>query len=80
MAPSCATTEAATALTTSALRLRAAGDGRLADEAQRAAASLMTSLGEGLTATLRAKYAIRNLSVFHQLRRAMRGRLGAETT
>lgn len=80
LASSGATTEAATALTTSALRLRAAGDGRLADEAQRAAASLMTSLGEGLTATLRAKYAIRNLSVFHQLRRTMRGRLGAETT
>jgi hypothetical protein len=80
LASSGATAEAATALTTSALRLRSAGDGKLADEAQRAAASLLTSLGEGLTATLRAKYAIRNLSVFHQLRRAMRGRLSTEVS
>lgn len=80
LASSGAPAEAATALTTSALRLRSAGDGKLADEAQRAAASLLTSLGEGLTATLRAKYAIRNLSVFHQLRRAMRGRLPTEVS
>ncbi|HEU5344982.1 MAG TPA: DnaJ domain-containing protein [Ktedonobacterales bacterium] len=73
-----ATAEAATALNTSALRLRSAGDGRLADEAQRAATSLVASLSEGMTATLRAKYAIRNLNVFHQLRHAMRTRLPSE--
>ncbi len=75
-----AAAEAATALTTSALRLRSAGDPQRAAEAQRAASSLLASLGDGLTATLRAKYAMRNLSVFHQLRRNLRTRLAAETT
>lgn len=70
-----ASTEAAIALTTSALRLRSAGDGQRADEAQQAASSLLASLDDGLTATLRAKYSIRNLSMFHQLRRNLRARL-----
>jgi hypothetical protein len=74
-----AVADAATALTTSALRLRSAGDPQRADEAQRAASSLLASLGEGLTETLRAKYAMRNFSVFHQLRHNMRARLSTET-
>ena len=72
-----AATEAAEALTTSALRLRSAGDQQRAGEAQQAAASLLASLGDGLTATLRAKYAIRNFSMFHQLRQTLRARLAA---
>lgn len=72
-----ATQQAATALTTSALRLRSAGDQQRADEAQQAAAALIASLDDGLTATLRAKYAIRNLSMFHRLRQTMRARLAA---
>ncbi|HEX8995343.1 MAG TPA: VWA domain-containing protein [Ktedonobacterales bacterium] len=67
--------EAAAALTTSALRLRSAGDERSAREAQQAASSLLVALDDGLTATLRAKYAMRNVGMFHRLRRAMRSRL-----
>lgn len=72
-----ATAQAAAALNTSALRLRSAGDARRANEAHQAASSLLASLGDGLTATLRAKYAMRNLSAFHQLRRTLRGRITA---
>lgn len=66
---------AATALTTSALRLRSAGAEQRAIEAQQAATSLQSTLSDGLTATLRAKYAMRNISMFHQLRRDLRARL-----
>ena len=66
--------EAAAALTTSALRLRAAGDAQRANEAQQAASSLLAALGDGPTAALRAKYAVRNYSKFHHLRRNLRAR------
>ncbi len=64
--------EAAAALTTSALRLRSAGDILRANEAQQAAAALDAAQGDGPTATLRAKYQVRNASMFHQLRRKLR--------
>ena len=67
--------KAAAALTTSALRLRSAGDIRRANEAQQAASSLLASLADGPTAALRAKYAVRNQSMFHHLRRALRTRI-----
>ncbi len=71
-----ATAKAATALNTAALRLREAGAERRADETQQAASSLLTAPGVGLTATLRVKYAVRNQSAFHHLRRRLRERLG----
>ncbi|MDE3231601.1 MAG: DnaJ domain-containing protein [Chloroflexota bacterium] len=64
--------EAAAALTTSALRLRAAGDPQRAEDAQQAASSLLAALGDGPTAALRAKYAVRNANQFHHLRRKLR--------
>lgn len=64
--------EAAAALTTSALRLRAAGDARRADDAQQAASSLLAAQDDGPTAALRAKYAVRNASQFHYLRHNLR--------
>lgn len=70
-----AAAEAAEALSTSALRLRSAGDIQRADEAQQAATSLLARLSDGPTAALRAKYAVRNLSMFHHLRRTLRARL-----
>jgi hypothetical protein len=74
MATSGAVADAATALNTAALRLRAAGDGQRAGEAQQAALSLLTSPEDGRTATLRVKYASRNGSAFHHLRRRLRER------
>lgn len=70
-----ATQKAAAALTTSALRLRSAGDMQRAHEAQQAASSLLASPADGPTAALRAKYAVRNQSMFHHLRRTLRTRL-----
>lgn len=64
--------EAAAALTTSALRLRSAGDILRANDAQQAAAALDASHSDGPTAALRAKYAVRNASSFHHLRRELR--------
>ena len=77
LATSGATAEAAAALSTSALRLTAAGDIGLARESREAASALLTAPGEGMTAMLRAKYTVKNLSAFHALRRAQRGRLAA---
>ncbi len=77
-----AAAEAITQLNTSALRLRAAGDKEMADEAKRAADSLhsalssgrLDSMGTGRTATLRVKYDTKNLSLFHRLRRKLAAR------
>ncbi|HUY79340.1 MAG TPA: DnaJ domain-containing protein [Ktedonobacterales bacterium] len=77
-----AAAEAITQLNTSALRLRAAGDKDMADEAKRAADSLSGALssgradamGPGRTATLRVKYDTKNLSLFHRLRRKLAAR------
>lgn len=66
--------EAAAALTTSALRLRSAGDILRANDAQQAAASLDAAQGDGPTAALRAKYSVRNASNFHHLRRELHAR------
>ncbi len=64
-------TEAAARLHTSALRLRAAGDEEHASQALHAAQQVSSALEEGKSTTLRVKYEVKNLSMFHRLRRKL---------
>jgi hypothetical protein len=64
---------AAERMNTAALRLRAAGSGSLAAQADAAARALQADTEQSVTQTLRVKYETKNRGIFHSLRRA-RGR------
>ena len=61
--------EAATRMTTAALRLQTAGYSELAEQANHAARALTGAPDAGIAETLRVKYGTKNLGVFHRLRR-----------
>jgi Ca-activated chloride channel homolog len=61
--------EAATRMSTAALRLQTAGYGELAERAKHAAQALTGAPDAGIAETLRVKYGTKNLGIFHRLRR-----------
>lgn len=65
--------EAATRMTTSALRLQTAGYTELAERARHAAKALGGAGSDGVAETLQVKYGTKNLGIFHRLRKQLTG-------